>query len=110
MDNFLLQICFIMSLKTNNQQDACINSIKSIYIQSGAQNFNNLASKYYEKQAYNILGKDVIYAGLVLGAMEDSYQHKEIHFTAPIRPLAESLSLNLSQTSYSYSLNWKWEF
>lgn len=116
MDGILAQICAYLALSaTGLDTNACLQALKSGYIQSGTQTTYNQAQSYYTKKGEELI-RDNISNGVIYGAIgtyfiNDAYIKKEIKLSTKCNMvLCDSINMDVGQTSQSYSLAWKWNF
>lgn len=109
MDQFLLKICAYIQINSA----ACNNAILGLYTNSNVQKEYNASKSFSDSRLkyYVDENKTVVYTGVILGSGYDMYQKREIKLSTPLRPLCDSLSVDLKPNSVdSFSANWKWEF
>jgi len=109
MEQLLAKLCLYIQL--NN--DACNKAMLGLYTNSSLQKEYNASKSYSDSRIkyYVDENKTLVYSGVVLGSGYDMYQKKEIKLSTPLKPICDSLNLDLkSDNDDSVRMDWKWEF
>lgn len=110
MEQLFLQLCVLLNSGYGFNEDMCNKSFLALYTNSSFKQEFDASQKYEEKQFFSVVDRDWVgAAGGVIWA-RNSFVSKEIHFKAPIRPIAETLEINWTVYSQSYYINWSWQF
>ncbi len=109
MDEILMKICVYIQMNGS----ACDSIIKGLYTNSSVQKEYNASKDFTEGRVKYYINENrtIVYSGIALASGYDMYQKKEIKLLTPLKPLCDSLSIDLRPNSDdSFSANWKWEF
>lgn len=109
MEQLLAKLCMYIQLNS----EACNSAMLGLYTNSNVQKEYNLSKSYSEGRLnhYADNNKTLVYSGVVLGTGYDMYQKKQIKVSTPLRPICDSLNLDLKPNlDDSIQMNWKWEF
>lgn len=109
MEELLLRFCSAIAINTA----ACNNALLGLYTNSNVQKEFNASKSFSEGRVnyYINENKTVVYTTTALYSGYDMYRKKEIRLSTPLRPLCDSLSLDLkADNNNSINMNWDWKF
>lgn len=102
------QVCAMLLSGYNVSQNACTQFAKASFQQVGLDKTESMVTNYTQKEAYTVLGKPIIYSGVIVGGGISAYDHKELKLATPINPLdINNIGIDLTPNNKSYTLNWK---
>lgn len=110
MDQLLTQLCLIINLNYNLNQNACNSALIASYTNSEAEEAYKFGEKYFTNSTINYLGKETVYGGVLLGTGADAYFKKQLRLSTPLRPFIDQFSMDLTENNKSYSIGWKWDW